>query len=122
MTITGGSDTMLFIREFLDREKDQIAAAAHLEEVKKRNAQQLAADQERYERQLAEDREYYDRMLERSEAMFQQALQQAAAERAADRQAFLDAIARLTDAINNHNRRNRRSNLRNGNGSANPSP
>ena len=113
---------MLFIREFLAREKDQIAAAAHLEEVKKRNAQQLAADQERherqlaadqerYERQLAADREYYDRMMERSEAMFQQVLQQAAA----DRQAFLDAINRLTD----DRRRPRRSNLRNGS-SANP--
>lgn len=107
---------MLFIREFLEREKDQIAAAAHLEEVKKRNAQQLAADRERYERQLSEHREYYNRMMERSEAMFQQA----AAECAADRQAFIDALNRFTDAINNRNRRNRRTNLRNG--SANPSP
>ena len=114
-SITGGSDIMLFIREFRNREKEQAAAAARLEQEKDLNAQQRAEDRERYDQQQkinaqqrAEDREFYERMLERSEAMTQQAIQQAAA----DRQLLIDAIARLTD---DRNRSRRRSNLRNGN-------
>ena len=102
-SITGGSDIMLFIREFRNREKEQAAAAARLEQEKELNKQQRA-----------EDREFYERMLERSEAMTQQAIQQAAA----DRQLLIDTIARLTA----DRRRPRRSNLRNGNANANPNP
>ena len=105
-SITGGSDIMLFIREFRNREKEQAAAAARLEQEKELNKQQRA-----------EDREFYERMLERSEAMTQQAIQQAAA----DRQLLIDTINRFAD--DRRRPRNRRSNLRNGNngnGSANP--
>ena len=112
-SITGGSDIMLFIREFRNREKEQAAAAERLEREKERNDQQQKIN----EQQRAEDLKRYDQMhnqmlerLERSEAMTQQLIQQAAA----DRQAFLDAITRLTD---DRRPRNRRSNLRNGNNS-----
>lgn len=124
-SITGGSDIMLFIREFRNREKDQAAAAARLEQQRAEASERYDQQQKINEQQRAEDQKRYDQMhaqmlerLERSEAMTQQLIQQAAAERAvdreeraADRQVLIDAITRLT----NDRRRPRRSNLRNGN-------
>ena len=117
-SITGGSDIMLFIREFRNREKEQAAAAARLEREKELNKQQRAEDLKRYDQMHEQMLE----RLERSEAMTQQLIQQAAAERAADRQLIRDALDRFADAIDerNRSRRHRRSNLRNTNGSANP--
>ena len=101
-SITGGSDIMLFIREFRNREKEQAAAAERLELEKerynqqqktneqqraedlKRYDQQRAEDLKRYDQQRAEDRERHNQMLERlerSEAMTQQLLQQSTEER-----------------------------------------
>ena len=92
-SITGGSDIMLFIREFRNREKEQAAAAARLEQQRaeaserydqqqKINAQQRADDQKRYDQMHAQMLE----RLERSEAMTQQLIQQATEERRADRE------------------------------------
>ena len=90
ISVTGGSDIMLFIRELRNREKDKKIADERLEQEKERleqekqqraeererAAQQRAEDLERYDRQRAEDRERYDRMMEKSEAMLQQVIEE----------------------------------------------
>lgn len=86
ITITGGSDIMLFLRE------------------RKRNEEERQRNEE--ERQRSEnERQRSDRMLE----LIKETMDQAAAERrqaAIERQAFLDALNRLTEAIsqNAHDR------------------
>ena len=122
MSVTGGSDVMLFIREFRNREKDQ---ARHEEEKKIADVR------------LEQEQARSDRMMTITENMMQQAADRAAAaearaearlaaeieerreERAAaqaDRQLLADAINALNDR--NNRRRPRRRNLRNGNGTS----
>ena len=120
MSVTGGSDIMLFIRELRNREKDKKIADERLDQEKQQRAedlkradQQRAEDLERADRIRAEERERNDRMMEKSEAMMQQALDRAAAaeERAqanaaADRQLLVEALARFTDALERNANRN----------------
>ena len=127
ISVTGGSDIMLFIRELRNREKDKKIADERLEQEKQRLEQekqqriedreradqQRAEDLERADRIRAEERERNDRMMEKSEAMMQQALDRAAAaeERAqanaaADRQLLVEALARFTDALERNANRN----------------
>ena len=77
MSVTGGSDAMLFIRELRNREKDKKIADERLDQEKQQraedrqrydeqqkiNAQQRAEDLKRADRQLAEERERADRQL-----------------------------------------------------------
>ena len=63
ISVTGGSDAMLFIRELRNREKDKKIADERLEQEKERleqEKQQRADDLERADQQRAEDRERAD--------------------------------------------------------------
>ena len=69
MTVTGGSDIMLFIREFkrneeqrLINEQEKLAAADRLEQEKQAADQRRADDQQRWEQQRADDRQYWERI------------------------------------------------------------
>ena len=123
ISVTGGSDAMLFIRELRNREKDRdhyekqrAEDRARYDEQQKINAQQRAEDLERADRQRAEERERYDRDLaenrarnDRMLALTENMMQQAAEERAAaqaDRQLLADALARFTDALERNANRN----------------
>ena len=103
LSVTGGSDIMLFIRELRNREKDR---ERHEEQ------QKIAAER------LAQEQARSDRVIALSENMMQQNADRAAAaeERAAaDRQALTEALANFTNALNdrsNNRRRPRRRNLR----------
>ena len=102
ISVTGGSDIMLFIRELRNREKDKKIADERLEQEKER---------------LEQEKERNDRMMTLTENMMQQTADRAAAaeERAAaDRQALTEALANFTNALNDRNnrRRPRRRNLR----------
>ena len=122
MSVTGGSDAMLFIRELRNREKDKKIADERLDQEKARYDEQQKINAQ----QRAEDQARADRMVEKSEAMLRQVIDERRAEReerrerearleaAADRQALTDALARFSDAIDDRNnrRRPRRRNLR----------
>ena len=129
MSVTGGSDAMLFIRELRNREKDKKIADERLEQEKARYDEQQKINAQ----QRAEDRERNDRVIALSENMMQQVIDERRAdreerrerdarldarldadreERRADRQALTDALARFTDALE-------RNANRNGNGSRN---
>ena len=114
MSVTGGSDVMLFIREFRNREKDQ----ARHEEQQKIAAERLEQEKARTEQEQARS----DRMMTITENMMQQTLDRAVEAQAradADRRAYIESQARLADAIagrnprRNNRRRPRRRNLRN---------
>ena len=106
ISVTGGSDIMLFIREFRNREKDR-----------ERHEQQRAEDRERYDeqqkinaQQRAEDRERHERVMTFTENMMQQTLDRAVEAQAradADRRAYIESQARLADAIAGRNPRRR---------------
>ena len=88
ITITGGSDIMLFLRERKRNEEERQRTDEMMELFKSANE---------------EVRQRTDEMME----LFKNALEQAAEERrqaAAERQVFLDTLNRLTDAINQSGR------------------
>ena len=117
ISVTGGSDIMLFIRELRNREKDKKIADERLEQEKeryeqekerndqqraedlKRADQQRAEDLERADRIRAEERERNDRMLALTENMMQQAADRAAAaeERAAEERRAAEARAQAAE-------------------------
>ena len=84
MTVTGGSDAMLFIQERKRNEEQQKIN----EQQKQEFAAQLEKDRELAERRMAEDRERADRAAEKQEALMErtfQLLTEERAERAAER-------------------------------------
>ena len=69
MTVTGGSDAMLFIQERKRSEEQQKINEQQLADARAYNEQQLADAREYWEKRLAEDRERADRAAEKQEAL-----------------------------------------------------
>ena len=121
MTVTGGSDAMLFIQERKRNEEQQKINEQQLADARAYNEQQLANAREYWEKRLAEDRERADRAAEKQEALVERTFQllvearlqhearidemfrAAAAERAAERAAAAEERrqqeARMDDRI-----------------------
>ena len=97
ITVTGGSDIMLFLRERMRNERERQHNDQMMEFFK--SALEQAAEERR---QAAEERRQAAEELRRAAEERRQAEERAAEERrqaAAERQAFLDALNRLTDTI-----------------------
>ena len=95
MTITGGSDLMLFLRE-RQRNNEERRRNDQMMELMKNALEQAAEDR----RQAAEERR-------QAEERAAEERRQAAVQAAAQQEAFLDALNRLTDAIAQNGRGNR---------------
>ena len=94
ITLTGGSDLMLFIRE-RQRNNEERRRNDQMMELIKNTLEQVAEERRQADERLAEERRQADERLAEER-------RQAAAERqqaTVERQAFLDALSRLTDAI-----------------------
>ena len=90
MTVTGGSDIMLFIREFKRNEEQRLLneqqkqdsaarleqekqdSAARLEQEKQAAEQRRADDQQRWEQQRADDRQYWERIRAEDQKRYEQ--------------------------------------------------
>lgn len=97
ITLTGGSDLMLFLRERQRNNEERRRNDLMMELMK--NALEQAAEERR---QAAEERRQAAEVHRQAAEVHREAEERAVEERrqaAAERQAFLDALNRLTDAI-----------------------
>lgn len=101
ITITGGSDLMLFLRE-RQRNNEERRRNDQMMELIQTTLEQLTEErrQEAEERRLSEERVAEERRLAAEER------RQAAAQAAAQQEAFLQALGRLTEAIGRNGRGN----------------
>lgn len=94
ITITGGSDLMLFLRE-RQRNNEERRRNDQMMELMKNALEQFAEERRQAEERVVEERRQAEERAAEERRQAAEERQQAAAER----QAFLDALNRLTDAI-----------------------
>ena len=103
ITITGGSDLMLFLRE-RQRNNEERRRNDQMMELMKNTLEQAAEERRQSEERAAEERRQSEERAAEERRQSEERVAEERQQAAAERQAFLDALTRLTEAISQNGR------------------